>query len=148
MRVDGRWHRFKDGILRPVIDAAVQTSAGTWAPVTFLLDAGADRTVFEAAFVSRLSALTLSSGQAPELAGVGGKVGCLFIQTRLAFERHDGPFVFINGPFGVFTDLLSSDISVLGRDVTNNFDVIYSFPKRQVTLLAAPHGYQIQALSS
>jgi hypothetical protein len=148
MRVDGRWHRFKDGILRPVVDAAVQTSAGTWDTVTFLLDAGADRTVLEAAFVSRLSPLALPAGRAPELAGVGGKVECIFIQTRLAFERHDGPLVFINGPFGVFTDPLSSDISILGRDVTNNFDVIYSFPKRQVMLLALPHNYHIQLLPS
>ena len=52
--------------------------------------------------------------------------------------------MIVNGPFGVFTDPTSSDISVLGRDVTNNFDVIYSYPKRQVTLLARPHSYQIQ----
>jgi len=27
---------------------------------------------------------------------------------------------------------------VLGRDVTDNFDVIYSFPQREVILLARP----------
>jgi hypothetical protein len=55
--------------------------------------------------------------------------------------------VTVQGPFGAFTDPISSDISVLGRDVTNNFDVIYSFSQRQVTLLAPPHGYQIQSPS-
>lgn len=115
--------------------------------VTFLLDAGADRTVFEAAFASTLAPLALSAAQAPELGGVGGKVEGLFVQTRLALERQDRTLVFINGPFGVFTDPRSSDVSVLGRDVTNNFDVIYSFPQRQVLLLALPHGYQRQLLS-
>ena len=75
---------------------------------------------------------------------LGGKVSAVFIQTRLSFTRDDGKRVTIQGPFGVFTDLTSSDVSVLGRDVTNNFAVIYSYPKRRVTLLAPPHDYQIQ----
>lgn len=130
MRVEGRWHPFDDGLVRPVIDAAVCTAAGTWQSVTLLLDAGADRTVFPAYFISLLSSLTLPTEQTPELGGVGGKVGCVFVQTRLAFLRDDGKQVFVNGPFGIFTDPFSSDIAVLGRDVTNNFDVIYSFPRR------------------
>jgi len=144
MRVEGRWHRFKDGVLRPVIDAAVQTPTGTWQSVTLLLDAGADRTVFDASFFSLLSPFALPNAQTPELGGVGGKVGAIFVQTRLAFTRDDGKRVTIQGPFGVFTDLTSSDVSVLGRDVTNNFDVIYSYPQRYVTLLAPPHNYQIR----
>ncbi len=143
MRVEGRWHLFDDGVLRPVIDAAVQTPTGSWQSVTFLLDAGADRTVFDAHFLSLLSPLALSAAQTPELGGVGGKVGCIFVQARLAFVRDDEKQVFVNGPFGIFTDLASSDLAVLGRDVTNNFDVIYSYPKRQVTLLAPPHNYQV-----
>jgi hypothetical protein len=147
MRVDGRWHRFKDGTLRPVIDAAVQTPEGTWQLVMFLLDAGADRTVVDASFLPLLSPLALPTAQTPELGGVGGKVGCVFIQTRLAFARDDGQRVTVQGPFGVFTDPATSEVPILGRDVTNNFDVIYSYPKRQVTLLAPPHDYQIQLRS-
>lgn len=30
MRVEGRWHTFVDGVVRPVIDAEVQTPAGGW----------------------------------------------------------------------------------------------------------------------
>lgn len=147
MRIEGRWHLFKDGVLRPVVDAALQTSAGTWQVLMFLLDAGADRTVFDASFLPLLSPLALPAAQTPEIGGVGGKVGCVFIQTSLAFVRDDGKRVTVNGPFGVFTDPASSDVSVLGRDVTNNFDVIYSYPQRQVTLLAPPHGYQIKSPS-
>ena len=147
MRVECRWHLFDDGALRPVIDAAVQIPTGSWQSVTFLLDAGADRSVFDSHFLSLLSPFALPLAQTPELGGVGGKVSCVFVQARLAFVRDDEKQVFVNGPFGIFTDPASSDLSVLGRDVTNNFDVIYSYPRRQVTLLAPPHGYQIQFFS-
>jgi hypothetical protein len=143
MRVDGRRHLFKDGVIRPVIDGVVQTPVGSWEPVLFLLDAGADRTVFDASFLTLLSPLGLPAAQAPALGGVGGPVGCLFVQTRIAFVRDDGKRVTVTGSFGVFTDPTSSDVSVLGRDVTNNFDVIYSFLHQQVILLAPPHGFQI-----
>ena len=143
MRVEGRWHSFDDGVLRPVIDGAIQTSAGTWQGVTFLLDAGADRTVFDASFLSLLSSLALPESETPGVSGVGGRVGCLFVPARLSLVRDDGNQVFINGPFGVFADAASSDISVLGRDVTNNFEVIYSYSKRQVVLLAPPQTYRI-----
>jgi hypothetical protein len=144
MRVEGRWQEFPDGVARPVIEAKVQGANGKWLDVTFLLDAGADRTVFDAASLAALAPLALPADQTPKLGGVGGPVDCLFIQTRIAFTRTDGKQVTVNGSFGVFTDPVSSDISVLGRDVTNNFDVIYSFPKREVLLLAAPHGYVVQ----
>jgi len=144
MRVDGRWHLFKDGVVRPVIDAEVQTPTGAVEAVVFLLDAGADRTVFDASFLPLLAPFALPAAQSPQLGGVGGRVGCVFVQIRLSFKRDDGKRVTVRGPFGVFTDPASSDVSVLGRDVTNNFDVIYSYPKRQVTLLAPPHDYEIK----
>ena len=143
MLVRGRWHTFDDGIVRPVVEARVETPAGDWKTVRLLLDAGADRTVFDARFLSLLSPFALPESQAQQLGGVGGKAECLFVQTRLAFTRADGKRVIVQGPLGVFTDPASSDVSVLGRDVTNNFDVIYSHPQRQVLILAAPHRYQV-----
>jgi hypothetical protein len=143
MRVEGRWHLFDDGILRPVVDAVVQTPEGTWQTAMLLLDAGADRTVFEARLLTVLQTLAVPADEAPELGGIGGRTTCIFVQTRLGFVRDDKQMVTVQGPFGVFTNPTSSDVSVLGRDVTNNFDVIYSFPRREVMLLATPHSYQI-----
>ncbi len=91
-----------------------------------------------------LRPLVLPENEAPKLSGVGGAVECLLLGTRLGFTRDDAKLISINGSFGIFTDLHSSDISVLGRDVTDNFDVIYSFPKREVLLLAMPHSYMVQ----
>jgi len=144
MRVEGRWHLFDDGILRPVVDSFVQTAEGTWQVAMLLLDAGADRTVFEARLLSVLQTLAVPGDEAPELGGVGGKAACIFARTRIGLVRDDGRLVSVQGLFGVFTAVSSSDVSVLGRDVTNNFDVIYSFPRREVMLLAPPHTYQVQ----
>jgi len=144
MRVEGRWHLFDDGILRPVVDSFVQRSEGAWQAAMLLLDAGADRTVFEARLLTVLQTLAVPADEAPELGGVGGKASCIFARTRLGFVRDDGQLVNVQGLFGVFTDPSSSDVSILGRDVTNNFDAIYSFPRREVMLLGPPHSYQIQ----
>ena len=143
MRVDGRWHRFQDGVLRPVIDAAVLSPSGLWQNITLLLDCGADRTVFDASLLSLLS--PLASSQIIELAGVGGSVASKLIQTSLAFVRDDGYRVTVEGQFSLFTDIASSDVSVLGRDITNNFHVIYSYTQQQVVMLAEPHAYRINS---
>ena len=101
--------------------------------------------MFDASFLSLLSSLALPESETPGVSGVGGRVGCLFVPARLSLVRDDGNQVFINGPFGVFADAASSDISVLGRDVTNNFDVIYSYPRHEVVLLSRPHGYEVRS---
>ena len=100
--------------------------------------------MFEARLLTLLQPLAVDADEAPELGGVGGKAACIFARTRLGFVRDDGKLVNVQGLFGVFTDPGSSDVSILGRDWTNNFDVIYSFPRREVILLAPPHSYQIQ----
>ena len=65
MRVEGRWHRFKDSVLRPMIDVAVQTPHGTWQSVTLLLDAGADRTVFDVPMIQSLNDSILPTASSP-----------------------------------------------------------------------------------
>ena len=144
MLVKGRWHEFQGEATRPIIEASVLTADGEWEPVTFLLDAGADRTVLEARLIPLLTPVDSPAALSPQLGGVGGLVETVQMQTRIRFFRDDGGHVSVKGPFAVFTELESSDISLLGRDVTNNFDVIYSFLKRDVLLLSAPHTYVTQ----
>jgi len=48
----------------------------------------------------------------------------------------------VRGEFAAFTQMESADLSVLGRDVTNNFSVIYDYSSRTVVLLARPHFYE------
>jgi hypothetical protein len=79
------------------------------------------------------------------LVGVGGAAGCINVATAIRFTRDDGQGVTVRGTFGLFTDIESADLSILGRDVTNNFAVIYDYPNRVVALLAPSHSYEIKS---
>ena len=78
------------------------------------------------------------------LSGVGGKTNSITIETSIGFARDDGQLVTVRGAFGVFTEGESADLSVLGRDVTNNFSVIYDYHAQVIALLASPHSYEIK----
>jgi hypothetical protein len=144
MRVDGEWLTCSDGVVRPVINGLVQITGNQWENIAFLLDAGADRTVFSADF---LSLFTKTNGESLHLAGIGGNVNTIAVKTELRFTKDDGKTIAIHGTFGVFTNSESADLSVLGRDVTDNFSVIYDRPNQVVALLAPPHFYEIKTAS-
>ena len=142
MRVNGSWLYGEDGVIRPIVPGAVRLANGEWLEVSFLLDAGADRTVFSARFLHRLRNLSTDSAQIL-LAGVGGRADSITIETAIGFVRDDGEFVTVRGTFGLFTKGESADLSILGRDVTNNLSVIYDYPGQTIALLAPPHSYEI-----
>jgi hypothetical protein len=148
MRVNEEWLLCEDGVIRPVVQGVVQVADGQWLEVSFLLDAGADRTVFSARFLHRLRHLEVVKPDHITLAGIGGATSSITISTLIGFTRDDGRLVTVRGTFGVFTEGESADLSVLGRDVTNNFGVIYDYPNSVVALLATPHFYEIKILSS
>jgi hypothetical protein len=147
MRVNGEWLVCDDGIIRPIVLGVVRAANGEMIEVTFLLDAGADRTVFSARFVRWLHPLRTSEAEQVQLAGVGGHVSTLTVDTVIGFIRDDGRVATVRGPFTVFNDRESAELSVLGRDVTNNFSVIYDYPNRAVALLSGPHYYEIKKAS-
>jgi hypothetical protein len=55
-----------------------------------------------------------------------------------------GTHARIQGDIWAFTDPAASDMSILGRDVLDHFDVIVSRRNNEVLLLATNHQYQIQ----
>lgn len=147
MLVNGEWLFCQDGVTRPTVTGLVRVPDGQLVEVPFLLDAGADRTVLSADFLSLLVPLRSSEDDQIHLAGVGGRVGSITVDTAVEFTRDDGKVVTVRGPFAVFTEGESAELSVLGRDVTNNFSVIYDYPNRAVALLARPHYYEIKKAS-
>jgi hypothetical protein len=46
MMIVGKWHLFDDGITRPIVRAKIHKGDGTLIVEDFLIDSGADRTVF------------------------------------------------------------------------------------------------------
>jgi len=79
------------------------------------------------------------------LSGIGGSVGSITVETVIGFRMDNQRVVTVRGTFGVFTEGESADLSVLGRDVSNNFSVIYDYPNQVITLLALPHSYEIKS---
>ncbi|MBA3711180.1 MAG: hypothetical protein H0W76_01880 [Pyrinomonadaceae bacterium] len=144
MRVNGEWLNCEGGVVRPVVPGLAQVIGGQWIEVTFLLDAGADRTVFSADFLALLQPLEILGTSQTRLAGVGGQVNSIFVETTIGFIRDDRQLVRVRGSFGVFTEGESAELSVLGRDVTDNFSVIYDYPNQAVALLSPPHYYEIK----
>ncbi len=134
MRVNGKWLLCDDGAIRPVVPGFVRATGGQLVEVTFLLDAGADRTVFSADFYDLLRSLETHGNEQVLLSGVGGQARSITVETVIGFRRDDQRVVTVRGSFGVFTEGESADLSVLGRDVTNNFSVIYDYPNQIIAL--------------
>jgi hypothetical protein len=77
------------------------------------------------------------------LQGIGGASPHVLVTTVLELTRDDGGPARVRGEFAAFTDPAATDLSILGRDVLDNFDVITSRRRNQVLLLAGNHQYQV-----
>jgi hypothetical protein len=77
------------------------------------------------------------------LQGIGGASDFVVVATTLELTREDGVPVRVSGTFAAFTDPTATDLSILGRDVLEHFDVIVSRRRNQVLLLAGNHRYQV-----
>ncbi|MFQ5731074.1 MAG: aspartyl protease family protein [Planctomycetaceae bacterium] len=143
MRFDGDWRFCDDGITRPVVPATVADGHGAWQAAEFLLDTGADRTLFSAHL---LAALGLESQPSPDsVAGIGGKVNVVRVATRIQLTRDDGKTAAFRGEFAACTDLESLDMSVLGRDILDMFAVVVDRPGDIVAILGGNHRYAIHS---
>ncbi len=145
MRIAGTWYKCDDGGIRPVLVLKVHAVNGTAAEDRFLIDIGADRTVFCAALLSRLGGPTSPAPTGVCLTGVGGPQPFVQVDAALQLTRNDGGVATIRGMFAAFTDPAATDLSVLGRDVLNHFDLILSRRRDEIALLAGVHRYEIHS---
>ena len=70
------------------------------------------------------------------LQGISGTCGFVLVRTVLEFNRDDGRSDHMRGEFAAFTDPNATDLSILGREGLNHFDVILSRRCNEVLLLA------------
>ena len=120
----------------------VQKASSQSQAAPFLVDSGADHTVFSADLLALLSLPT----QAPAgitYQGIGGASPIVVVSTVLQMLRTDGGLAAVRGQFAAFTDPQATDVSFLGRDVLDHFDVIHSRRRNEVVLLAPPHQYHV-----
>jgi hypothetical protein len=141
MLIRGLWTLCDDGIIRPVIESEVLGVDGSWLRVEWLVDVGADRTVFNAAV---LAALALPHLPAPhQLRGVGGATSTVAVATHIRLPLGGGSTITFQATFAGFTRVDALDKSVLGRDTTNRFAVIVDRPGDIVCLIGQGHSYAI-----
>jgi hypothetical protein len=144
MRIVGGWQAGEDGVTRPVLQASVRALDGTLEPDVFLIDSGADRTVFSANLVRRLGFPMTPAPGSSILLGISGVCESVVVKTVVELTRDDKGIVHLRGDFAAFTDLAANDLSILGRDILNLFDVILSRRRSEVLLLASNHQYRVE----
>jgi predicted aspartyl protease len=142
MRIDGEWLLCDDGILRPVIRGEIRASDGTWQRAEFLVDTGADRTVFSATVLASLGLQPVVT-QA-RLGGVGGVINSVGVETQVRLTREESGKVVLRGQYAAVTELQALDMSVLGRDIAGLFAVVVDQPGNVVCLLGQQHRYTIE----
>jgi Aspartyl protease len=142
MRIDGQWLVCDDGVRRPVISGEIRAPDGSWEKSEFLVDTGADRTVFSAATLAKLGLQPLAMPEG--LSGVGGMAASVIVDTWMRLTREDAGKVMFRGQYAAVTELAALDISVLGRDITGLFAVIVDRPRDVVCLVGQRHRYTIE----
>jgi hypothetical protein len=125
------------------VTASVQGATGLVPREYFLLDTGADRTVLSAALLYKLQLPAQSPSSGISLQGISGVSPFVEVATVLEFTSTDGTPARVRGTFAAFTDPTSTDLSILGRDVLDNFDLLVSRKKNQILLLAGNHRYHV-----
>jgi hypothetical protein len=140
VRIEGKWVLCEDAINRPMVE--VSLAGGAPFSELFLVDSGADKTVFCRQTLDALGLETLPTERI-KAAGVGGATSLVALETAIEFAVAGGGTVRVTGPFSAQIDADVLDMNLLGRDVLNNFEVLVSYRRREVLLLAPPSGYQV-----
>lgn len=130
-----------------MIRTRLVAASGERIPERFLIDTGADQTVLSATVLHEAALPTKPREDDTALAGVGGSVDSVIVSGILEFAREDGTAISVRGDFAAFLDAEFSDLSILGRDVLDNFDVIVSRRRNEVLLVAGRHRYSIEVES-
>ncbi|MCH7687422.1 MAG: hypothetical protein IH899_12200 [Planctomycetes bacterium] len=143
MLITGNWQLRDDGIVRPIMRVHVSGRDGIRIADNFLIDTEADLTVFSAALTARLHFDSENVLPDSSLKGIGGLAKSVLIQTVIELLQEDGRPVRIQGEFAAFTDPAATDLSILGRDVLDHFDLILSHRRDEILLLTSKHQSQV-----
>jgi hypothetical protein len=142
MRVNGEWALCDDGVARPILIGEVRTGNGSWLKVPFLVDTGADRTVFTSGVLEKLDLETIIGRDG--VSGLGGLALSVIVETQIRLSHESAGKVLFRGQYAAVTDLEALDICVLGRDITGLFGLIVDQPQGVVCMLGQRHRYRIE----
>ena len=134
---------FDDSVLRPIIRGEILCADGSCVEVYFLVDTGADRTVFNASTLLKINLPHLKPEN--KIGGVGGLTNSVIVETQIQLLRENGRQVVFRGKYAAVTELEALDFCVLGRDILEHFAVIVDFPENFIGLVGQNHIYKIEA---
>ena len=142
MIFQGRYEN-EAGIFRPYISADVLSPANEWVMVDFLVDTGADETFLDFTFIKKFNIDTNGIDVKDDVGGVGGSgVPYFQIESQLKLISQGGTKIF-NGKINLFLDPHSSEVPLLGRDVLDNFVIIFDRKQNSILLLDQEEKYKI-----
>jgi predicted aspartyl protease len=117
------------------------SSDGSWVKLRFLVDTGADRTVFSAPVLELLQLKAIDSAE--RLSGAGGVVDSVIVATEIRFSHDQSGKATFQGQYAACGQTETSDMSVLGRDILNLFALIVDRPGDTIFLVGPHHTYSI-----
>jgi predicted aspartyl protease len=141
MRINGMWMPCDDGVIRPGVAGRVAAGNEQWIEAEFLIDTGADRTVFSASILEQLALPRLPASE--PIGGLGGVTESVAVETRIQFPADPNAWVAFRGTFIAVIDPTVLDFSVLGRDILDLFALVVDRPGEVVCLLNQQHRYMI-----
>src|SRR5438128_10669027 len=124
MRIAGKWHRCEDGTIRPVVDITVSSAGNGGALEVFLIDSCSDCTVLSAHLIQKTGMTGRPAPSGISLKGISGSGTYVVVGAVLEFVSSDSGPARVRGEMAAFTDPAATDMSILGRDVLDHFDVI------------------------
>jgi hypothetical protein len=145
MLIEGEWYQTDEVATRPVLRGEVRNYDGGWTAVEFLIDTCADITIFSAATYSHSG--FPDTDESSVIKGVGGQVSTTPLTPTLRFRSAHGTEAERTGPYVAVKDQKSLDMSLLGQDVLDVFQLVVDRPGRLILLLAAPDTYRIELSS-
>ena len=137
-------YRENYGANRPFITAYVLSPGGRWIQYSFLVDTGADETFLHYRSIKILGIDTSLLEIRDDVGGVGGYgIPYFRLNTQIKLISLRATKVF-GGEVNIFLDPHASEVPLLGRDVLDNFSVIFDRRRNNVILLDDPDTYRIE----
>jgi hypothetical protein len=138
MRIEGRWLLGSDGVERPVLDGRLAMPGGSQLALSLLIDTGADSTVLAPDVAQRLAGVAQPTPTSATAVGIGGAIPMHELAADLLLPASSGQRARIHGPLPILLALGSLELSVVGRDVLDQFTLIYARPQGVILLLTPP----------
>lgn len=145
MRIEGRWIAGSDGIERPVFEGFVAGLGGILLPVALLIDTGADLTVLAPSVAEQLAGVVEPTPTVTRASGVGGTQQLHELAVDLLLPTTTGQRARIRGPLPILLASGSLELSVIGRNLLDQFSLIYSRPEGTLALLTPPDSFTLQS---